>query len=931
MPNSEVKRYLKDFVSSPMWKRTIREILLHKLGSAYCWLGDEGGDFIYREEEDYPYCQMIKKTENGIKQCEETFISSLQRVKEEKKTVITPCPAGFLTFNSPIIVDKEVVGVIGCCQVIDAEQEREVYQKTARDMELNEEDFLKAIEGTQAASLTKLRKEAELISLLAQSYIDLIIAGENLTQNNVEVDTTKQFHDVFKLNRDLLIDLQPEQFYALVVDLASRAMNSRICSLMVDDEETGDITIKAAVGLQDEIVKGTRLKRGKGIVGHVIELGEPLLVEDIEKDSRFGIKKSAGKYYTKSLMISPLKMGDKVVGALNINNEASRRAFNENDLNSLTKVSRYIGSAIEGMMEYHQTRKEQAAKAVQKTRELEEAKASAQEAQERASVQAEELTRLKAETERLAAIAGEKEREAEEKAAQLTQLEKEMGKLKEQIQMDRAKMEQEAATLRAGYTEEIEELQEEIEELQKVREKAQEEREQMSREISEYQEKIQAEKQKVEEKIAEMEELERKRDTERTRLAEEKAKLGEKLDQERVKREEQEEEIAGLEEEAKRASRLFALEDEISETKKQYEEAPDEETKELYAERLTELNQKKEQLGQARAEASELRLLYETIKAIAPMKEPEGILETVTEKIKPYFDYHVGIYVMENEGRLIGKIKETCPIDVSCRKGIEERLNNAWQKFNPTEKRKISFSLEESEYEVLGSVTQEETKSFITAPIKEKGKLTGLLDIESLQENHYTALDRRLIAIIATQTGIATERARLFVETKKQAERDELTGVYNYRYFDRLFETEFERARKFNRALSLLMLDFDRLKEINDRYGHEEGNRLIKTVSNIIGQQIREVDFLARFGGDEFGVILPETAEEDAAQIAERIRAAIDKYSYTINEKTISLSASLGVSTFPAPSKKELFDRADKALYQAKQEGRNRVNIFREG
>lgn len=924
MPDPEVKRYLKDFVSSPMWKRTIREILLHKLGSAYCWLGDEGGDFIYREEEDYPCCKMIKEKENGIKQCEETFLSSLQRVKEEKKTVITSCPAGFLTFNSPIIVDKEVVGVIGCCQVIDAEQDREVYQKTARELELNEEDFLKAIEGTQAASLTKLRKEAELISLLAQSSIDLIIAGENLTNNNVEVDTTKQFHDVFKLNRDLLIDLEPEQFYALVVDLASRAMNSRICSLMVVDEETGDITIKAAVGLQDEIVKRTRLTRGKGIVGHVIESGAPLLVDDIEGDPRFGVKKSAGKYYTKSLMISPLKIGDKVVGALNINNEASRRAFNKNDLNSLTKVGGYIGSAIEGMMEYHHAREETAAKAAERARELEEAKASAREAQERASVQAEELVRLKAETGRLAAMADEKKREAEEKAAQLAQLDKEMRKLKEQIQIDRAEMEQEAVALRTKYTEEIEEL-------QKVREKAQEEREQMSREIAEYQEKIQGEKQKVEEKIAELEELKRKRDIERTRLAEEKAKLGEELEQERVKREEQAEEMKGLEEEVQHASRFFALDDEISETKEQYEEAPDEETKQLYAERLTELNQEKEELGRTKAEAGELKLLYETIKAIAPMKEPEGILETVMDKMKPYFDYHVGVYVLEYEGRLIGKIKETCPIDMSCRKGVEDRLNNAWQKFNPDEKRRISFSLEKSEYEVLGSAVHEETKSFITAPIKEKEKLAGLLDISSLKEGQYTALDRRLVSIIATQTGIAAERARLFVETKKQAERDELTGVYNYRYFDRLFETEFERARKFNRALSLLMLDFDHLKEINDRYGHEEGNRLIKTISNIIGQQIREVDFLARFGGDEFGVILPETAEEDAAQIAERIRAAIDKYSYTINEKTISLSASLGVSTFPAPSKKDLFDRADKALYQAKQEGRNRVNIFREG
>ncbi|MEW5767194.1 MAG: diguanylate cyclase [bacterium] len=921
--NPEIKRHLKNLVDSTMWKRTIREILLHNLGSAYCWLGDERGDLIYWEKEDHPYCKMIKEKEKGSKQCEETFLAALQRIKEERKVVIGPCLAGFFTFNSPIMVDKEVVGVIGCCQIIESEQEREVYQKTARELELKEEEFLAAIEGAQTASLAKLKKEAELVGLLAQSSIDLLIAGERLTNHNVEIDTTKQFYDIFKLNRDLLIDLEPEQFYALVVDLASRAMNSRICSLMAAEEETGDIVIKAAVGLDDEIIKRTKLKRGQGIVGRVIESGEPLLVKDIEKDPRFEGKKSATKYYTKSLMISPLKIGDKVIGALNINNEVTRRPFNENDINSLTKVTGYIGAAVEGMMAYHRAKEEKEVEAIKKSRELEETKAAAQAERDRAAAQAEELSRLKAEMERLSSVADKEKQRADEKASQLAWLEEEMTALKARVQAEKAKMEQEAVVWRAKYAEETEEL-------QRVRTETELLREQMTEEIAEYQRKIQEERQKLEEKIKEMHQLARQIDMDRVKFTEEKAQLGEELDQKEIKLKEQAEEIKTWEEEAKRASRLFALEDEITETQKQYEEAPDEETRQIHAESLDRLQQEKEELSRVRAEARELKLLYETIKAIVPMKDPAGILEIVMEKMQPYFDYHAGAYILEYEGRLIGKIKETCPIDISCRNRIKERLNHVWQKFNPNENRKINFSIEESKYEVLGSETREETKSFIATPIKEKEKVTGLLNVEHYQEDRYTALDRRLIAIIASQTAVAIERARLFIETQKQAERDELTGVYNYRYFDRLFETEFERAKKFNRALSLLMLDFDYLKEINDRYGHEEGNRLIKTISDIISRQVREVDYLARFGGDEFGVILPETTAEDAAQVAERIRAAIAAHPYTINDRPISLSASLGVASFPAPSKKELFDRADKALYQAKQEGRNRVSLFRE-
>jgi diguanylate cyclase (GGDEF)-like protein len=157
------------------------------------------------------------------------------------------------------------------------------------------------------------------------------------------------------------------------------------------------------------------------------------------------------------------------------------------------------------------------------------------------------------------------------------------------------------------------------------------------------------------------------------------------------------------------------------------------------------------------------------------------------------------------------------------------------------------------------------------------------------------------------------------------AYRDALTGLYNRRYFDRSFVSEFNRANRYGRSLSLLIIDIDHFKKVNDTHGHDAGDKVLKIVAKIIDTSIRQNDAAARFGGEEICVLLPETGLQAAVSTAEKIRKRIELESGALTR--IPATVSIGVSSL-VPShdlKEKFFQAADKALYKAKNSGRNRV------
>ncbi len=161
-----------------------------------------------------------------------------------------------------------------------------------------------------------------------------------------------------------------------------------------------------------------------------------------------------------------------------------------------------------------------------------------------------------------------------------------------------------------------------------------------------------------------------------------------------------------------------------------------------------------------------------------------------------------------------------------------------------------------------------------------------------------------------------------------QASTDNLTGISNRRFFDEVAKKEVARSRRYKTPLSGIMFDIDWFKKVNDTYGHLAGDIVLKHLAEVAKSKLREMDFIARVGGEEFAVLLPETDIDDAIKVAERIRQSVEKSEVIFSDQVIKITISIGVSKLLPEDGKSfltLFQRADEALYRAKQKGRNQV------
>jgi diguanylate cyclase (GGDEF)-like protein len=189
-----------------------------------------------------------------------------------------------------------------------------------------------------------------------------------------------------------------------------------------------------------------------------------------------------------------------------------------------------------------------------------------------------------------------------------------------------------------------------------------------------------------------------------------------------------------------------------------------------------------------------------------------------------------------------------------------------------------------------------------------------------------------LVLFFRLVSGIESELRKHQQALRKLATFDGLTGVYNRRSFDMIIVSEFERARRYNKDLSLLIVDIDHFKLVNDKYGHIAGDSVLKELAAKLSGRIRTNDHLARYGGEEFVIILPETPLDMAHLFAERVRTSVGEKDFKVgNNLTALLTLSIGISSFPAQANtiKELVEFADSALYVAKETGRNRVCDFK--
>jgi len=202
-----------------------------------------------------------------------------------------------------------------------------------------------------------------------------------------------------------------------------------------------------------------------------------------------------------------------------------------------------------------------------------------------------------------------------------------------------------------------------------------------------------------------------------------------------------------------------------------------------------------------------------------------------------------------------------------------------------------------------------------------------LVAVNRFQESGFDSRHLRILTLLANQTAIAIENGKLYRRAEQLAVTDDLTQVYNYRFLKMALRREVKRAARFAQNFSVLMVDVDNLKRYNDQNGHLRGSEVLRMVAQILVRDARSIDLVAKYGGDEFVIILPQTEREGARVLAERIKQSVETTAFPLVPPGV-ITVSLGLATYPQNgfTAGELLESADVALYGAKESGKNRVS-----
>lgn len=328
-----------------------------------------------------------------------------------------------------------------------------------------------------------------------------------------------------------------------------------------------------------------------------------------------------------------------------------------------------------------------------------------------------------------------------------------------------------------------------------------------------------------------------------------------------------------------------------------------------------------------------LNVLRSTINAISTSVEIKEIVESAGNNLPNLFDFSsFGVFWKEDLLLFLYE-EESCPSAFT-----QEVVNNMLKVFSTlggeslhagqvvleTEKRKLR-----PRQMIMDSNAA--LKSYLTLPLAMEGEILGCISLNSDQPNAFDAQDLQFFSVIGYQMAATLRHFQRFSSVKNMAIYDTLTGLHNRRYFEERFEVEAQKCLSSNTPLSLVMVDIDFFKKVNDTFGHTEGDQVLCRIASLLKTSVRKKDIVARYGGEEFILILPEARLDETFVMAERIRRLVEETLFEVGKARINLTLSLGISNFPShrvKSKEELMEMADRALYDAKRGGRNRVCIF---
>jgi diguanylate cyclase (GGDEF)-like protein len=328
-----------------------------------------------------------------------------------------------------------------------------------------------------------------------------------------------------------------------------------------------------------------------------------------------------------------------------------------------------------------------------------------------------------------------------------------------------------------------------------------------------------------------------------------------------------------------------------------------------------------------------LNVLRSTINAISTSIEIKEIVESAGTNLPNLFDFSsFGVFWKEDLLLFLYQ-EDSCPPSFT-----QEVVRNMVKVFSilgeeSMDADRIALKVEKRKLRPKQMMIDPKAtlKSHLTLPLTVEGEILGCISLNSDQPNAFDAQDLQFLSVIGYQMAATLKHFQRFSSIKNIAIYDTLTGLYNRRYFEERLGVDAQKSFYSGTPLSLVMVDIDLFKKVNDTFGHTEGDQVLRKISSLLKTSVRKKDTVARYGGEEFILILPEAGLGESFMIAERIRRQVENTPFEIGQAQVNLTLSMGISNFPshrAKSKEELVKMADQALYDAKRGGRNKVCIF---
>jgi diguanylate cyclase (GGDEF)-like protein len=330
---------------------------------------------------------------------------------------------------------------------------------------------------------------------------------------------------------------------------------------------------------------------------------------------------------------------------------------------------------------------------------------------------------------------------------------------------------------------------------------------------------------------------------------------------------------------------------------------------------------------------SELAILHDVAKALTSSLNLDSVLQTIMDKMAAYFRPDTWSLLMTDDEHhelyfaiAIGDASESLK---SVRLRIGEGIAG-WVAKHGEPLVVPDVSKDERFASRIDQMTQWKTRSILCVPLSSKGKILGVIQLINVDMSSFGKDQFMLLQALADYAAIAIDNARAVEKIQELTITDDCTGLYNARHLYSTVEAEVYRSTRFGYEFSVLFLDLDRFKQVNDTYGHLIGSRLLFEIGNTIKNRLRLIDYAFRYGGDEFVVLLPQTCKQSALVVARRLRDVLrNTYFHMGNGLDLNVRASMGVASFPDDAKNahDLIRQADEMMYSVKNTTRDAIAV----